>query len=183
MNKPKLILLNGNPGMGKSTLAQRYIDNHPMALNLDIDNIWFMMGGWRTEPKADVLRFKYAHTIAAMHLLEGCDVIVPQIIETTERYEEFENLAVNHNAELHEILLRAPVENAIERFKARARAEGFADGFRPGGITDRGGREAFLAQRYNNVLAAAATRPNIVVIESIEGDIADAYQQLLSATE
>jgi hypothetical protein len=32
-----LILLNGPPASGKSTIAQRFVNTHPLALNLDID--------------------------------------------------------------------------------------------------------------------------------------------------
>jgi len=34
---PRLIHLNGPPGIGKSTIAQRYVDQHPEVLNLDIN--------------------------------------------------------------------------------------------------------------------------------------------------
>ena len=44
---PRLILLNGPPAVGKSTLAQRYADEHPPALNLDIGRIRSMLGRWR----------------------------------------------------------------------------------------------------------------------------------------
>jgi 2-phosphoglycerate kinase len=40
----RLILLNGPPGIGKSTLAQRYVDDHPLALNLDIDSVRRLLG-------------------------------------------------------------------------------------------------------------------------------------------
>jgi len=42
---PRLILLNGPPAAGKSTLAQMYADEHPLTLNLDIDKIRSLLGG------------------------------------------------------------------------------------------------------------------------------------------
>ena len=36
---PRLIHLNGPPGIGKSTLAQLYTGEHPGVLNLDIDQL------------------------------------------------------------------------------------------------------------------------------------------------
>ena len=36
---PRLIVLNGTPGCGKSTLARMFADDHPLALNLDIDQV------------------------------------------------------------------------------------------------------------------------------------------------
>jgi predicted kinase len=178
--KPKLILLNGNPGIGKSTLAQRYIDEHPMALNLDIDNIWILMGGWRFEPRAQVLKLKYAYAIAAMHLAERCNVIVPQLMCSTEQYDAFERIADTSDADMYQIALIAPRDEAIERFKTRARNNGFESGFRPGGIIDTGGREHMLATIHDDVLATIALRPNIKIIESIEHETDSTYTTLLN---
>jgi predicted kinase len=36
---PRMILLNGPPSCGKSTLARRYAQEHPLSLNLDVDRI------------------------------------------------------------------------------------------------------------------------------------------------
>jgi len=42
-----MILLNGPPGVGKSTVARMYAHAHPLSLNLDIDQIRSLIGGWR----------------------------------------------------------------------------------------------------------------------------------------
>jgi hypothetical protein len=44
---PRLIHLNGPPGIGKSALAELYVDDHPGVLNLDIDLLRTLIGGWR----------------------------------------------------------------------------------------------------------------------------------------
>jgi adenylate kinase family enzyme len=46
---PRLIHLNGPPGIGKSTIAQLYVDEHPGTLNLDIDRVRCLIGGSRDD--------------------------------------------------------------------------------------------------------------------------------------
>ena len=48
----RLILLNGPPGVGKSTLASRYAAQHPGALRCDIDVLRTMIGGWEDDYQA-----------------------------------------------------------------------------------------------------------------------------------
>ena len=43
---PRLIVVNGPPGCGKWVLARRYVDDHPPALNLDIDRVRELLGRW-----------------------------------------------------------------------------------------------------------------------------------------
>lgn len=184
MKKPKLILLNGNPGMGKSTLAQRYVDDHPMALNLDIDKLWHMMGKWQSNmPQSEIQKYRLASSVAKTHLLEGHSVIVPDLIQKVEYYLDFQVIAEDSGAKLHEVVLLSSVHDAIQRCKKRAINMGYVDGFRPGGVLDLGGREEMLAAMHSDMLAAVAARPNMVVINSIEHDIDGTYMRLLNAVE
>lgn len=168
--------------MGKTTLAQRYVDDHPLALNLDIDNIWIMLGRWQhTRPESDEIKLDYAYTLADMHLARGYDVIVPQLMQTPDQYERFEAIAIAHQARFKEIVLLSNRADAVERCKARARRQGHAEGFRPGGVLDTGGREKMLEDMYENMLGAIATRPNMITIDSRCGNTAATYEQLLAA--
>lgn len=178
--KPKLIILNGPPSIGKSTLAQRYVDEHPMALNLDIDRIWFMMGQWQaSRPRSSEQKMKLAYAMADLHLKDGFDVIVAQDLDSLNQHEEFEAIAHQNNAEFYEILLTTPFKNLLDRFIARGKASGYATGWRPGGIMDTEGREAKLKQMQVHTLTITKQRLSTIVIESLEGQPEHTYAEIL----
>jgi hypothetical protein len=69
------------PGVGKSTLAQRYVDQHPGSLNLDIETVASLISGWRHDffgvfPAARNI----AVAMAATHLRSGSDVVLLQLL-------------------------------------------------------------------------------------------------------
>lgn len=170
--KPKLILLNGNPGMGKSTLAERYASEHPLTLNLDVDRIWHMMGQWQSSlDETHRLKRKHSYALAESHLAEGYNVIVADLMESVTTPEKFERIAKIHGALFREVALVAEPADAIERCKARARSMGYEDGFRPGGVLDLNGREQKLIEMYQNMQEVTRLRPNTVQIEPLLGDI------------
>ncbi len=183
MKKPKLIMLNGMPGLGKTTLMQRYIDDHPMELGLDIDKIWWMMGRWQeSRPRSYTQKLKLSGVIAEQHLRDGYDVVIAQHFDTLEQYEAFAHIAQQINADFIEIALRVPFPEALRRFKIRGKSMGHKTGFRPGGILDNGGREKMLEQMYDAVDTIVASRPSTTVLEPIYGNIEMTYQQLLTLT-
>ena len=51
---PHLVLINGAPASGKSTLARMYADEHPLTLALDIDVLRAMLGCRWTNPSKPV---------------------------------------------------------------------------------------------------------------------------------
>src|SRR6476619_3112329 len=97
---PTLIHLNGPSGVGKSTLAQRYVEEHPGVLNLDIDRVVTLIGGWRENFFGVVSQARrIAIAMAEAHLQNGCDVVMPQLMTNVGEAERFESAAVRADAE------------------------------------------------------------------------------------
>ena len=84
-----LILLNGPPAIGKSTIAQHFVESRPLTLNLDIDVIRGLLGDWLDAPvDAGVAARVLALAMAETHLNSGRDVIVPQFLGRVDFLEE-----------------------------------------------------------------------------------------------
>ncbi|SFW44730.1 AAA family ATPase [Amycolatopsis australiensis] len=163
----KLILLNGPPASGKSTLARRYADDHPPALALDVDRLRAMLGGWRAHPgEAGLLARDIAVAAARTHLSAGHDVVVPQLVARPGFPERLEALAGETGAAYHEFVLLPGRELARRRFETRGPSE--IETAVP--LT-----ESELDRAYEAVTAFAASR-RVTALTS-----ADAYPALLAS--
>ncbi|OLP53184.1 hypothetical protein BJM39_01945, partial [Salmonella enterica subsp. enterica serovar Javiana] len=163
---PRLLHLNGPPGIGKSTLAARYAHDHPGTLNLDIDTLHELVGGWRDPANRthEVLR-PVALAMAATHLRGGRDVVLPQYLGRLDAIESFEQAAVDAGAGFVEVVLLDDRTGSLERFDRR-------DDDSPWGrhnrrlVADQGGTE-FLAQMYDRLLEVVERRPRAVVHQPV----------------
>jgi predicted kinase len=163
---PRLIMLNGPPATGKSTLARRYVEEHPLALTLDIDRIRDLIGGWRQQPAAaGPLARTAALAMARVHLLAGHDVIVPQLLARPRFLEEAEGLAGSLGVAFHEIVLMDSRENAMRRLVER-------DGSAPS--------SAEINDLYDRLVALLPTRPAAKIVRSYEGEIDRTYRAVVA---
>lgn len=78
---PDLVLLNGPPASGKSTIAALLVATRTLALNLDMDVVRGALGGWADLPhESGLAARRLAIAMAAAHLGHGHDVVVPQLL-------------------------------------------------------------------------------------------------------
>jgi predicted kinase len=154
----RLIVLNGPPGCGKSTIARLYADDHPLALNLDVDRIRGLLGQWKQRAHQAGLQARaIALAAARAHLTTGRDVVIPQFLGRTDFLEQLEDLAEQVGAEFHEIVLMTTRDEAISRFRNRTRTSPDTE-HREADEMITGDPER-LAQMYDDLVAVLARRP------------------------
>ena len=165
----RLILLNGAPGVGKSTLAQRYLDDHPLTLLLEIDAIRVSFGCWQDRDESKLLARNLALSLAQAHLRAGYDVIVPQYLGRTEFILALEDVAQHASAEFVELLVEDTEAAIILRFRGR-RSE-FADQERPHPQADLDGAAvpSVIAEACVQLRTIKAKRVRTQVIMVTEG--------------
>jgi predicted kinase len=179
---PRLIMLNGSPAMGKSTLALRFVADHPLALCLDVDRVRGLLGRWDEHAsEAGRLARTMALAMATVHLLAGRDVIVPQLLGRTDFLERLEQTAVDTGSAFYEVVLSDTLPNALARFAARADDPALREHHRL--AEHLAGGVAGVTAMYERVHDVARTRPRTRVLTTAAGDVEGAYRQLLAALD
>ena len=178
----QLVHLNGPPGIGKTTLAALHADRNPGTLNLDVDSLHRLVGGWQDEEHDSwPIVWNLVRAMASAHLDSGRDVVLPQYFARQEEIAGFEKLAHDHGASFREIVLLDDRDAAAERFERRAREsddEWIRHHHRL--IAEQGGARV-LGEMYDNLLAVVAARPDAVVVRSTAGAVRETYELLADA--
>jgi predicted kinase len=122
---PKLIIINGSMGSGKSTisklLSQKLSD---INYNLKLDDlVWNFSNS--SDQSIDMTKaiFSIANSITEKCLLMGVSVIVEKVMNI-EQLKEFVLIGERFNIKPFQIILSLPLETAIERVKLRRKQDG-----------------------------------------------------------
>lgn len=174
---PSLIHLNGPPGIGKSTLAALWAERHPGTLDLDIDQLHPLIGGWR-DPAQDThaLARPLGKALAASHLGAGHDVVMPQNITRLSEVAAFEAIAQAKGAHFQEVVLLDDREAALARFEERTDESAWNRHNRE--VVAALGGANFLGSMYDRLLEVLAQRPAAVVVRSVGGAVEETYATL-----
>lgn len=179
----RLIHLNGPPGIGKSTLARRYVGAHPGVLNCDIDVLRTLIGGWDSDFHAtgELVRPAALAMIEA-YLANGHDVVLPQMLVRLTEVTRFEAAATAAGAQFVERILMDSAASSVVRFARRGESgahDPWHDQVRA--IVAANGGDAALADYHAALEDLVRERPKAVVIKSTEGAVDDTFQSLLDS--
>ncbi len=176
MNNQKLILLYGFASSGKTTLSKKYINENPLTISIEGDQLIGMMGQWRQhEDVARELVFKHSKSIVENHLQSKHDVILPYLLTDAKHASTFEEIAKRNNAYFHEIYIDIEKDNAIKRLLERGC---WGEEGSPKLAVDDMGE---INDLYKVMKSAMSKRNNIISIASKAGEIEETYNAFIKA--
>lgn len=177
---PILLLINGLPGTGKSTLARRFAADRALALVLDVDVVRGLLGAWDTRPgEAGPLARRLAFAMARVALDEGHDVVVPQFLGRMEFIDELEGCAREHHAGFLETVLSEPLETTAARLEQRADSSSDAVHRDAHALLEAaGGARQVLPEMRDRLGQVCAARPATRQVDVVEGDLEETYRRL-----
>ena len=175
-----LIHLKVHPGIGKSTLYAHIAERQPGTLNLDIDRLHGLVGGWQYDDGRthDVLR-PLALAMASTHLRGGRDVVLPQYLARLEEIEAFEQVAREEGPDFKEVVLLHGKAESVARFGRRRDDSPWGAHNRR--LVEARGAPVLLAALYDRLVEVLELRPSVVVVRSEPGAVDDTYASLTRA--
>jgi predicted kinase len=174
----RLIHLNGAPGVGKSTIAERYVAEHPGVLNCEIDRLRCFVGGWRDDfGAAGAIVRPVALAMIGAHLAGGRDVLLPQMLADESERARFRAAAVESGHRYVHVLLQAPPGEAGARFYGRSEEDELHTVIR--GVVDADGGGPVIDDLDRHLAQTAITTDGITVDAGV--DVESTYRAVVAA--
>lgn len=114
-----LVLVNGPPGVGKSTVARRLVAERELALLVEIDQLRTSLGRWTSVERSKDVARDLAVTLVHAHLGAGFDVVVPQFLARRDYVRRLAGAASTYATPFAHVVLTADPQVVVERFERR----------------------------------------------------------------
>lgn len=171
---PVLALLNGPPGVGKSTLAAALARRHPDLRALDVDVVKHDLDSWPSDPRGAGLRAReLILDQARVELGAGRGVIIGQYLARPEFPAALAELAERESARFTHVLLELPVADLERRLRDRRRSP-----TRPEQATNDARVEPAQAEQLIASLEALTRAADHVLRIDASGDLASTLSRL-----
>ncbi|MGW4826885.1 AAA family ATPase [Amycolatopsis japonica] len=179
----RLIHINGLSRVGKSTLARRYADEHPGTLALDLDVLTGLIGGWK-ENFFGALEIARGHgrDMAARHLRDGHDVILPQLVTVHDRDPDpaFEAVALATGATYVEVALLVDDHEHLQRLRGKRPANDVEAQLQM--MLDDPGSD-LLDRIQGHFVEYLAERPHAIRLDTTGIGVDESYTRFLSVLD
>ena len=177
-----LVLLNGPPASGKSTLAARFVDEYALALNLDVDVIRGLLGRWFDQPfDAGLAARRIAIAMIESHLDAGHHVIVPQFLGRTDFIEQLDAAATRSGNAFVEVALMTSRDEAVRWFRERSSEPANQQHVDATQLVAKSSSDDPIGEMYDAFRRVVEARPRTVVVPVVRGDIDATYRALTTA--
>ncbi len=161
----RLIILNGPPGVGKSTIAARLHKDISNSILLDIDEIRRSIPNYKEQRKESLI-LAYQE---AMRTIEDClakdqTVIIDKVVSDSDTLDSFVEAGNKQGVVINEILLFADKESVQKRADER--------GYKPGSLLTR----ERVGDMWDQVSVLRRSRNNAVVMDTTHLNLEEVYE-------
>lgn len=181
-NIARLMLVNGPPASGKSTLARRYVDDHERAALVEIDALRTTLPNWENDESTRLVARDLAGAEVVEHLGAGRDVVMAQYFGRLGYIVLLDDVARDHGATFVEVILATSGALAVERFRARRREMIERGIHHPERDIADADVEAFILDAVERLARLPTVRPrSLIVPVAPEASEDEVYRRLLAA--